>query len=74
VRDIFSNKVAVITGGASGLGAALAKQLVAAGATVIIADIAREKAKKWLPHWESAHMPWVWMYRVQSKSIQSFSG
>jgi len=46
VRDIFSNKVAVITGGASGLGAALAKQLVAAGATVIIADIAREKAQE----------------------------
>lgn len=46
MTDIFSNKVAVVTGGASGLGAALAKELVGAGATVIIADIAREKAQQ----------------------------
>jgi len=46
MRDVFSNKVAVVTGGASGLGAALAKELVAEGATVIIADIAREKAQE----------------------------
>jgi NAD(P)-dependent dehydrogenase (short-subunit alcohol dehydrogenase family) len=46
MRDSFSNKVAVVTGGASGLGAALAKELVAAGATVIIADIAQEKAQE----------------------------
>jgi len=44
--DIFLNKVAVVTGGASGLGAALAKELAAKGATVIIADIAREKAQE----------------------------
>ncbi len=46
MKDIFSNKVSVITGGASGLGAALAKQLVAEGATVVIADIAGEKAQE----------------------------
>jgi NAD(P)-dependent dehydrogenase (short-subunit alcohol dehydrogenase family) len=45
MSDIFLNKVAVVTGGASGLGAALAKELVAEGATVIIADIAYEKAQ-----------------------------
>ena len=35
----FSGKVAVITGGASGIGLAIAKQLGAAGATLVIADI-----------------------------------
>ena len=44
--DIFLNKVAVVTGGASGLGAALAKELVAKGATIIIADIAHERAQE----------------------------
>lgn len=34
----FTNKVAFITGGASGIGAALAKQLASRGATVVIAD------------------------------------
>ena len=35
----FSGKVAVITGGASGIGLAIAKQLGAAGAKLVIADI-----------------------------------
>jgi len=40
--SIFSlkNKVAVITGGASGIGLAMAKRFVKAGATVVIADLA----------------------------------
>ena len=35
----FSNKVAVLTGGASGIGLSTAKQLAAGGATIVIADI-----------------------------------
>lgn len=44
--DIFNNRVAVVTGGGSGLGAALAKELAARGATVIIADIAQDRARE----------------------------
>ena len=35
----FSNKVAVVTGGASGIGEALVRELSLSGATVVIADI-----------------------------------
>ena len=35
----FNNKVAVLTGGASGIGLSTAKQLASKGATIIIADI-----------------------------------
>lgn len=41
-KDAFADKVAVITGGASGIGKALAVKLAQAGARVIIADIKAE--------------------------------
>ena len=37
--DTFENKIAVVTGGASGIGLALSRQLLAAGAKVVIADV-----------------------------------
>ena len=40
----LDDRVAVVTGGASGLGAAFSRGLAAAGATVVLADINEELA------------------------------
>ena len=45
MRD-FKGKVAVITGGASGIGLAIAQALVAEGAAVAIADVNEAAAKE----------------------------
>ncbi len=45
-RDIFRNKVCVVTGAASGIGLELSKQLLAAGATVFMADANKENLDK----------------------------
>jgi NAD(P)-dependent dehydrogenase (short-subunit alcohol dehydrogenase family) len=45
--QMFRDKVAIITGGASGIGRAVARQLALSGATVVVADIQGEQAKTW---------------------------
>ena len=41
----LDNKVAIITGGASGIGLATAKMFVAAGASIVLIDLGKEKVK-----------------------------
>jgi NAD(P)-dependent dehydrogenase (short-subunit alcohol dehydrogenase family) len=40
----FAGKTAIVTGAASGIGEAVAKELAAGGATVIVSDLSEDKA------------------------------
>ena len=42
---LFQNKIAVVTGGASGIGQALCEELARRGATVVVADIDSQRAQ-----------------------------
>lgn len=44
--SIFTDKVAIITGGASGIGCAIGQQMAKEGAIVILADVNKEQAEK----------------------------
>jgi len=56
----LSGQVAIVTGGASGIGAASAELLKAAGATVIVADIQEAKAAvgRFVPHDVTSEDSW----------------
>ena len=44
--DDFAGKVAVVTGGASGIGRSLVKELLAVGAKVVIGDVEQSALDK----------------------------
>ena len=56
----FQDKVAIITGGASGIGLAVAKRLASEGARVVLADLNADNLTKALSQVKAAGAPDVW--------------
>ncbi|GAB3781404.1 SDR family oxidoreductase [Spirosoma horti] len=56
----FQNKVAIVTGGASGIGLAVAKRLASEGARIVLADLNPDKLAKALTEVKSAGAPDCW--------------
>ena len=56
----FQDKVAIITGGASGIGLAVAKRLASEGARIVLADLNQDNINKALPDVKAAGAPDVW--------------
>jgi NAD(P)-dependent dehydrogenase (short-subunit alcohol dehydrogenase family) len=56
----FTDKVAIVTGAASGIGLATAKRLAAEGARVVIADLNEEKARAAADEVRAAGAPDAW--------------
>ncbi|MFM7838220.1 MAG: SDR family NAD(P)-dependent oxidoreductase, partial [Chitinophagaceae bacterium] len=53
----FSGQVALITGGADGLGKGIARRLAALGATVVLFDRHADQLKKTLQEFQEASFP-----------------
>ena len=52
--DDFAGKVAVVTGGASGIGRAIVKELLASGAKVVVADVEQKALDNLLAEFDGA--------------------
>lgn len=70
----LANKVAIVTGAASGIGLATAGALAAAGAHVALADIARENGEKAAQKFQAEELDVRYFYLdvTDSQSIESF--
>ena len=58
---------AIVTGGASGIGAAAARQLAAKGAKVVVADLNAEKGEAWLRRSAARSLPSTSLTPTRSK-------
>jgi len=56
----YQDKVALVTGGASGIGLATAKRLASEGARLVLADLSQENLDKAVPEVKNAGAPDVW--------------
>ena len=56
----YQDKVALVTGGASGIGFATAKRLASEGARLVLADLSQENLDKAVPEVKNAGAPDVW--------------
>ena len=56
----FQDKVAIVTGGASGIGLAIAKRLASEDARLVLADLHQEALDKALPMVQATGAPAVW--------------
>ena len=71
----ISGKAAVVTGGGSGIGMGLAKELAKQGASVAIADIILENAQKVADEINAtAARPWRSMRRLRPRFDQADEG
>src|SRR5262245_41826560 len=71
----LKDKIAVVTGAASGIGAATAKELAEAGATVIVADVQKDKGEAQAAALREAGGKAKYLYvdMTDSKSIAAFA-
>ncbi len=56
----FQNKVVIVTGGASGIGLAVAKRFASEGARLVVADLNQENLNKAVPELRAAGAPDAW--------------
>lgn len=65
-RNELAGRIAVVTGGASGIGRAICVELAAAGARVVVADIDVERARA-----TADELPGAWSVAVDVASVES---
>ncbi|RZK27411.1 MAG: SDR family NAD(P)-dependent oxidoreductase, partial [Hymenobacter sp.] len=56
----FQDKVVIVTGGANGIGLAIAKRLASEGARLVLADINQQALDAAVPQVQQAGSPGVW--------------
>ena len=66
----FSNKTAIVTGGAGGIGLAIALRLASEGANIVLADISMEQLTKGAEVLKSQGFESVWLSQCDVSNEQ----